>query len=284
MLRAEFDSTYTQEPGRNIAREYVALSWIAEKLANRIDPNVITLLGAAAGVLGTYLLGFPDQAIPKIEQLSKGLLKPPKGMLRVTGACLLAFSYISDVLDGAVARKSIKGESKSGIVLDGIVNKVVDTSTALFALHYAKTADDKATWGTNIALAPVSTMIRSAGLEHGVPISKTGWGARIGRIPITVGALVFQNHRNLFGKILIGQFILDSTLRYNQIRNSGNKEAQERINTDLSQYAHLVLIGSTIPTPLPAEVATFGLELGKLAQVKIREACLPKQNLVKSFR
>lgn len=276
MPQQEVSSKYSQEPGRRVAPEYIVLDWLAGKLANKINPDVITVSGAVAGVIGSWLLGFPDHAIRTIEQSSNGHLRPPRGKLRITGAVSLAFAYFCDVLDGAVARKSTKGESKHGIVLDGIVNKVVDTTPAIFALSQAKTFDDKTTWLAHGILAPISTMIRSVGIEHEIPIAKTGWGARIGRIPITVAALLFEDQRNFFGKVLVTQFIGDSIHRYRQIVNSGNEQATQRINEDLAEYACLTLIGrGSLKNPTLREVIALGLGLAKLAQVKIRESYKP---------
>lgn len=277
MSRQEISSKYSQEPGRKVAREYIVLSWLAEKLANKIDADVITVSGAVAGVIGSWFLGFPDQSTKAIERVSHGHIRPLRDNLRIVGGVSLAFAYFCDVLDGAVARKSNKGESKHGTVLDGIVNKIVDTSPAIFALSEAKTFDDRATWLTHETLAPVSTLIRAVGIEYGIPIAKTGWGARIGRIPITVAGLIFENRRNFFGKVLIAQFIGDSIYRYRQIVNSGNEQALHKVNQDLAEYALLVLAGrETAQNSNLREVVTFGVEMGKLAEVKIREAYKPK--------
>lgn len=271
--REVLNGAYCAEPGRPFAREYELFARPAEKIANKIPADLITVFGAATGVAGSYFLGFPDEAIETLGKISSGRFKLTHNQVKVTGAVLLGVSYVCDLLDGAVARKSTEGETRHGRVIDGIVNKIVDISPALFTLSAAKTFDDKATWLTYEVLAPVSTMIRSEGLHHGIPIAKTGLGARIGRLPFLVSSLVFKEKRNLLGKVMTAQLVIDCIHRYSQIVNSGNQEAIEAVHADLAQYVAL-FAASRISglAPLEQELTTVGLELSKLAQVKIKEA------------
>ncbi len=267
------NGAYQAELGRSFAIEYPLLSKPAEKLANKISADTITVFGAAAGITGSYFLGFPDKAIQTIDKLSGGRIQLTRKQIRIAGAILLGTSYVCDLLDGAVARKSKEGETRHGKVIDGIVNKMIDISPAIFALSKAHALDDKATWITYEALAPVSTMIRSRGLSHDIPISKTGIAARIGRLPFLVGSLVSENNRNTLGKIMNAQFVLDCIHRYMQIAKSGNQKAIDETHTDLIQYVILFAASRALNlSPLPQELTTVGLELAKLAQVKIKEA------------
>lgn len=263
---------YIIEPGRSFSPEYAILSKPAEVLADRIPADAITAVGAVAGITGSFLLGFPEEAIQRAQRISGGRLTPSIKQLKIAGGIALGVSYLCDLLDGAVARKSTGGETKHGKVFDGIVNKAVDTSPAIFELFKAKSLDTKATWLSYVALAPVSTMIRSIGLSHDIPITKTGLGARVGRVPVLISSLLFERKRNLFGKLLVMQLIADSIHRYKQITNSGNNDARDNVNHELVRYFMLVLLGRTIPQRLPRELAMFGLALAKLAQIKIREA------------
>jgi phosphatidylglycerophosphate synthase len=245
----------------------------AEIIANRINADYITICGGILGIAGSFLLGSPKDATQIIEKLSRGHMKLSKKTARTVGAVTLATSYFFDLIDGEVARKSSGGGTKHGIILDGIVDKIVDISPAIFASRGAKTFDERLTWSLYRYLAPVSTMIRSVGLQHDIPIAKTGWGARVGRIPMLVSAMLFENRRSLFGKILVGQLIADSINRYGQIINSGNKEAQTQVQQDLAEYNRLFWLSTTLsPNCAAKELTTTGLGLLKLTQVKIREA------------
>lgn len=263
----------TAEPGR-IAYEHIILKPVASELTKRgIPADAITVFGAFAGVLATWLLSSPEDTGKNIEKISGGRFKLTKGQTRTIGGLLLGISYFCDLLDGPVARLSEQGETKHGMVMDGVVNKIVDTSLAVFELAKATTLDTKATWMSYLTLAPVSTMIRSVGIQHNIPIPKTGLGARIGRIPFIVGAMFFEEKRNLLGKILLAQLVGDSIHRYLQIVRSTNKEARGEVNRDLGEYFVIALLSRTIPQKgFPRELVTLGLELAKLAQVKIQEA------------
>lgn len=272
MKEADRNNTYAIEPGRSFAPEYIIFSKPAEVLADRIPADAITAVGAAAGVTGSFLLGSPEEAIQRAQRISGGRLTPSIKQLKIAGGITLGISYLCDLLDGPVARKSAEGETKHGKVFDGIVNKAVDTSPAIFELLKAKSLDTKTTWLSYAVLAPVSTIIRSIGLSHDIPIAKTGLGARIGRIPVLVSSLLFERKRNLFGKLLVTQLIADSIHRYRQIVNSGNNDARDNVSSELVQYFMLVLLGRTISQRLPRELVTFSLTLAKLMQIKIKEA------------
>lgn len=274
IMREQIDNGgYAKELGRPVAVEYHILSRPAEIVANRVNADHITVCGAILGIVGSFLFGFPEDATQAVERLSRGHLKLSRRATRTIGIVALGTSYLFDLLDGAVARKSSRGETKHGVVLDGIVNKMVDTSPAIIAILRAKTLDEWTTWSLYKFLAPVSTIIRSVGLQYDIPIAKTGLGARIGRIPMIVSAMLFENRRSLFGKILVGQLIADSIHRYRQVVNSGNREAQAQVQQDLAEYSGLFLLGTALsPNHILREAVTTGLGFLKLAQVKIGEA------------
>lgn len=262
---------YTSESGRHYALEYRVLSGIADRLANRVPADAITALGALFGIVGSYCLISPENASKKVETFSKGRLRFSRKLTRFLGGAGLGISYVCDLLDGAVAKKSDQGETNHGKILDGIVNKIVDISPALFNIAKAEKSDtaSAATWQFYQALAPVSTMIRSEGLAHSIPIAKTGIYARVGRLPFLVASMLFEGKSDFFGKVLTCQILADSFYRYQQIVRSGNKEAVRATNRDLVEY-----FGATILSGVVLRKPTFSLFVGlvKLAQVKIKEA------------
>lgn len=260
---------YTSEPGRHYALEYRVFSGIADRLVNRVPADVITASGALFGIVGSYCLISPENASKKVETFSKGRLRFSRKLTRFFGGAGLGVSYVCDLLDGAVAKKSDQGETKHGKILDGIVNKIVDVSPALFNIVKAKKFDTVATWQLYQTLAPVSTMIRSEGLAYGIPIAKTGIGARVGRLPFLVASMLLEEKSDFFGKVLTCQILADSYYRYQQIVRSGNKEAVRATNRDLVEY-----FGATILSGVVLRNPTFSLcvSLVKLAQVKIKEA------------
>lgn len=264
---------YYSEAGRAFASEYALVEKPAEAIANKIPADAITVFGAFAGITGSYLLGFPHEAIQIIQKVSGGHIKLTCNQTRVTGALLLGISYACDVLDGAVARKSEKGETKYGKVLDAIANKMIDISPAVFILSNAQTTEKRTIWESYRTLAPVSTMIRSRGLQHDIPISKTGFCARIGRLPFLIASLIFQQKRDVLGKVLSMQLVIDCIYRYTQIIKTGNREAIEAVQNDVFEYITLFLGSQVIGgKSLEKELTIVGLELAKLTQVKIKEA------------
>lgn len=275
MARVEVfnDPDYTKEPGRPNAKEYRILSPVASFLANKINPDWLTLSGAFFGTVGTYLLSYPKETAQKIEQFTKGSLKLSETAIRAGGAIGVLISYIFDVLDGAVARKSEKGETKHGLVIDGLVNKITDITPSVTSLWKKQDADTLLTQGLFRTLAIGSTMVRSAGIEHDVPIAKTGLFARIGRLPLQWGGLLLEGQRNLIGKALVAQVGFDLRHRYKQIASSGKKEAIRQTRTDLLELFGSRLIAYAISDdPKTRELIAGGLELLKLIEVKTREA------------
>lgn len=271
-MSKEFEGqSFVKEPGKlPIHKKLVGR--IADKLANNVDADVITGLGAALGVAGSYLLTSPEDAINKMRFLTHDKVIPTKLQVRVAGGVALGLSYFCDILDGDVARKSAKGPTKYGTVFDGVVDKTVDTSPALFLLSSAKTLDERLTWLAYMGLAPISSGIRSTGIAHDIPIPKTGLGARIGRIPVMVSALLFKNKRTALGKVLVLQLVADSIHRYKQIVDSGNTEAVDEVNSNLAQHLGLFILGQlSSEKTLPKSMITLGLELAKFTQIKMKE-------------
>lgn len=263
---------YAQEPGRSNAREYNFFAPLGEICADKIDANVFTLSGAVAGVVGSYCLTYPEEVREKLKDISQGRIYPSKRAVLTAGGVLLFTSYIFDMLDGATARKSKKGETEFGLVADGIVNKIVDISVATFSLWKNKDRDSRTTWGIYRDLAISATMIRSIGIEHDVPISKAGFLARAGRVPLNILSMVYEDGRNITGKVLGVQAALSAKDRFDQIVNSGNKKAIRQVVSDLCEQYESHLIGVNIPDPRIREVVVTLLQLYKLAEVKMREA------------
>lgn len=263
---------YAQEPGRSNAREYNLFAPLGEICADKIDANVFTLSGAFAGIVGSYCLTYPEEVREKVKEISRGKFNPSKRAVLIAGGALLFTSYIFDMLDGATARKSKKGETEFGLVADGIVNKMVDISVATFSLWKNDDPDSKVTWGIYRDLAISATMIRSVGIEHDVPISKAGFLARAGRVPLNILSMVYEDRRNITGKILDIQAALSAKDRFDQIVNSGDKKATRQVLADLYEQYESHLIGVNIPDPKIREMVVTLLQLYKLAEVKMREA------------
>lgn len=259
--------------GRKRAIEYELFGKPAELLANRVPADNITALGFTLGVVGSRFLAAPEDAIKEIEQLSGNMLYPTRAQIKIAGGIALATSYVCDLLDGAVARKSRNGETFHGTVFDGMANKLVDTTPALIFMTKAQSIDERVTWLSYIFTAPMASMIRSRGIANSVPVPKTGFGARVDRVPILLASLFKENSRNSAGKVLTFQAVSSAIERYRQIRNSGNSEAIAAVNKDLLEYTALFIIARAMGTkPLRKELLTLGLELAKLGHVKLSEA------------
>lgn len=234
---------YGAEPGRHYALEYPLFAKPAEVLAKKgVPADVVTLFGAVAGVTGSYLVMYPGQVREKIVEFSSGRITPSINQVRAAGTIVLGISYTCDLLDGAMAAKSVGGETKHGRVLDGIINKIVDIAPAVFELEKARSGDTKLTWFSYQVLAPVSTIVRSIGLRHDVEIAKTGLNARVGRLPLLIASMMCESKRNLLGKLLIGQILADTIQRYNQIARAGNEDALEEVHRELLKYFTAVLL------------------------------------------
>lgn len=261
-----------QEPGRRRAIEYSIFSKPADLLANRVPADAITVVGVTTGVVGSYLMSLPEDAAKHIRDISGGILDPTKRQVKLAGALALGASYVCDLLDGAVARKST-GETFHGTIFDGIANKIVDTAPVMFFLNRAKNKREIATWLSFLFVAPMTTMIRSRGLSEGVPMSKTGLGARVGRVPVLLAGLIFENKRNLVGQVLAVQAASSAFIRYEKVRRSGNRDALDAVNRDLLEYVATFFVARVLGGKgLPRELLTLGLELAKLGQVKVSEA------------
>ena len=259
--------------GRKRAIEYEVFAKPAELLANRVSADSITAVGAAVGTVGSYFLASPEDAIRSMEQLSGGKLHPTRKQIRIAGALALGASYVCDLLDGAVARKSTNGETFYGTVFDGMVNKLVDTTPALIFAAKANGLNEKAAWLSYIFTSPMASMIRSRGVANNIPVPKTGFGGRASRVPVLLAGLANESLRGLAGKVLTLQSTISAISRYKQIKDSGSNEAIEDVNRDLLEYVALFVLGRVVVgDSMQKEVVTLGLELAKLGHVKLSEA------------
>lgn len=105
-----------------------------------------------------------------------------------------------------------------------------------------------------------------------MPISKAGFLARVGRVPLNVISMVYTNKRNITGKVLDIQTGLSAKDRFDQIVRSGNSKAIKQVLWDLFEQYETHLIGVNISDPRTREMVVTLLELYKLAEVKMREA------------
>lgn len=267
-------SGYNSEPGRHYALEYDVLKRSADVFVEAgVSANTITAVGAVLGAIGTALLTKPSQFADKIEQITVGKIKPSVGVVKSAGAIAFALSCFGDLQDGAVAKRSQNGETKFGKVFDGFVNKIIDTTPALCMQVWPESQREALAGSLYTILAPLSTMIRSIALEHDVPIPKTGVGSRVGTVAtLSVGYTVerWRGRANgWLGGILTAQRLVDIGIRYRTVIRSGDEEAIQQVNKDITEYFGLVLIGKALSdNPL----LPFGLEMAKLLDVKVGEA------------
>lgn len=268
------------EIGRKRAVEYELFSKPAELLADKVLADSITAVGAAVGIVGSYFLAAPEEAIRSIEQMTGGKLNPTKSQIKTAGAISLGASYVCDLLDGTVARKSETGETFHGRIFDGIANKAVEMTPAVIFSMKAKGINEKATWLSYLFTSPMATMIRSRGIANDVPISKAGLAARVGRTPPLIVSLLSESKRGLAGKLMTLQSVGSAISRYKQIKDAGDETAIGEVNKDLLEYTALFVLGRVMfKNPLQRELLILGLELAKLGQVKFAEAkAIEKRN------
>lgn len=269
-----------QDIGRNRAVEFEIFKKTAEVLVDYISPDKITAVGAVTGVVGSYCLASPEAVIGVVEKYSGNRIKPTTSEVKIAGSVALSVSYICDLLDGAVARQSKKGETFHGTVFDGMADKLVDSMPALILASKADSGLQQFLWRSYAFLSPIASMIRSRGISYDIPIAKTGFGGRASRIPVLLTGLFTDELRDLSALILSSQSFMSSVVRYKTVHESGNLEAINEVNQDLIQYMTLYLLGTNLDGETKRDFVTFGLELLKLGHVKLSEAENNRKNKI----